>query len=87
MDRVSPPLAPIQGYKQETTSAEMTGRRHEIGRQARSFPSSRCQSGMQAGDDVRRDEGATARGRAPGTEFPLLSLPVRDASRRRCPPR
>ena len=31
--------------------------------------------------------GATARGRAPGTESPLLSLPVRDVSRRRRPPR
>ena len=30
---------------------------------------------------------AMARGRAPWTEFPLLSLPVRDASRRRRPPR
>ena len=30
--------------------------------------------------------GATARGRAPGTESPLLSPPVRDASRRRRPP-
>ena len=29
----------------------------------------------------------TARGRAPWTESPLLSLPVRDASRRRRPPR
>ena len=31
--------------------------------------------------------GATARGQAPGTESPLFSLPVRDASRRRRPPR
>ena len=31
--------------------------------------------------------GATARGRALGMESPLLSLPVRDASRRRRPPR
>ena len=50
MDGVSPPLAPSQGCEQETTSAEMRGRRHEAGRQAQSFP--------------------------------LLSLPVRDASRR-----
>ena len=42
---------------------------------------------MRAGDDVRRDDGATARGRALGIESPLLSLPVRDASRRRRPPR
>ena len=39
----------------------------------------------RAGDDVRRDDGVTARGQAPSTEFPLLSLPVRDASRRRRP--
>ena len=32
MDEVSPPLAPSQGCEQETTSAEMTGRRHEAGR-------------------------------------------------------
>ena len=32
MDGVSPPLAPSQGCEQETTSAEMTGRRHEAGR-------------------------------------------------------
>ena len=32
------------------------------------FPSSRSQSGMRAGDDDRRDDGATARGRALGTE-------------------
>ena len=50
MDGVSPPLAPSQGCEQETTSAEMTGRRHEAGRQ--SFPPrSRSQSGMRAGDD------------------------------------
>ena len=75
MDGVSPPLAPSQGCEQETTSAEMTGRRHEAGRQARSFPSSRSESGMRAGDDVRQDDGATARVRAPGTEFspPLAS--------------
>ena len=84
------------------------------------FPSSRSQSGMRAGDDDRRDDGATARGWALGTEpspplapsqgceqetttaetmerrheagrlgrsLPLLSLPVRDASRRRRPQR
>ena len=38
-------------------------------------------------DDVRRDDGATARGRALGMESPLLSLPVRDASRGRRPQR
>ena len=65
----------------------MSGRRHEAGRQGRSLPSSRSQSGMRAGVDVRRDDGATARGRAPWTESPLLSLPVRDASRRRRPPK
>ena len=86
-DRVSPPLAPSQGCEQETTSAETTGQRHEAGRQGRSLPSSRSQSRMRAGDDVRREDGATARGRVPGTESPLLSLPVRDASRRRRPPR
>ena len=32
-------------------SAEMTGRRHEAGRLRRSFPSSRSQLGMRAGDD------------------------------------
>ena len=85
MDEVSPPLAPSQGCEQETTSAEMTGRQHEAGRHGRSLPSSRSQSGMRAGDDVRWDDGATARGRASLTEFPLLSLPVRDASRRRRP--
>ena len=74
-----------QGCEQETTSAEMTRREHEAGRHGRSFPSSRSQLGMGAGDDVRRDEEATARGRASLTEFPLLSLPVRDASRRRHP--
>ena len=72
---VSPPQAPSQGCEQETKSAEMTGRRQEAGCQARSFPSSRSQSGMQSGEDVRRDDGATARGRAPGTEFsPPLAL-------------
>ena len=85
MEGVSPPLAPSQGCEQETTSAEMTRRRHEAGRHGRSFPSSRYQLGMRAGNDVRRDDGATARGRAPWTEFPLLSLPIRDASRRRHP--
>ena len=63
------------------------GRRHEAGRQGPSLLSSRSQSGMRAGDDVCRDNGATARGRAPGMESPLLSLPVRDASRIRHPPR
>ena len=47
------------------------------------FPSSRSQSGMRAGDDDHRDDGATARGQALGMESPLLSLPVRDASRGR----
>ena len=60
-----------QGCKQETTSPKMTGRRHEAGRQARSFPSSRSQSGMRAGDDIRSDDGATARGRAPEFSRPL----------------
>ena len=32
------------------------------------FPSSRSQSGMRAGDDDRRDDEATARGRALGME-------------------
>ena len=53
MDGVFPPLAPSQGCEQETTSDERTWRRHEAGRQARSFPSSRSQSGMRAGDNVR----------------------------------
>ena len=51
MDEVSPPLAPSQGREQETTSAEMTRRRHEAGRRGRGFPSSRSQSGTRAGDD------------------------------------
>ena len=39
------------------------------------FPSSRSQSGMRAGDDDRRDDGATARGRALGMESsPPLAL-------------
>ena len=86
----------------------------------KAFPSSRSQSGMRAGDDDRRDDEATARGRALGTKpspplapsqgceqgtttaettkrwheagrlgrsLPLLSLPVREASRRRRPQR
>ena len=56
-DGVPPPLAPSQGCEQETRSAEMTGRRHEAGRQGWSLPSSRSQSGMRAGDDVRQDDG------------------------------
>ena len=87
LNGVSPPLAPNQGCEQELTSAELTSRRHEAGRHGRNFPFSRSQSGMRAGDDVRRDDEATARGRAPWTEFPLLSLPVRDASRRQRLPR
>ena len=83
MDGVSPPLARSQGCEQETTPAEMTGRQHEAGRHGRSFPSSRSQSGIRAGDDVRRDDGATAGGRASSTGVPLLSLPIRNASRRR----
>ena len=51
MDEVSPPLAPSQGCEQETTSAEMTGRRHEAGRRGRGFFSSRSQSGTRSGDD------------------------------------
>ena len=86
-DGVSPPLAPSQGCEQETTTAETTERRHEAGRWGWSLPSSRSQSGMRAGDDNHRDDGATARGRALGMESPLLSLPVRDASRRRRPQR
>ena len=35
------------------------------------FPPSRSQSGMRAGDDDRRDDGATARGRALGMESSL----------------
>ena len=83
MDEVSPPLAPSQGCEQEKTSAGMMRRRHEAKRHGRSFPSSRSQSGMRAGDDIHQDDGAMARGRAPCMRFPLLSLPVRDASRRR----
>ena len=64
-DGVSPPLVPSQGCEQETTTAETTGRRHEAGRWGWSLPSSRSQSGMRAGDDDRRDDGATARGLAP----------------------
>ena len=72
-DGVSPPLAPSQGCEQETTTAETTGRRHEAGRWGWSLPSSRSQSGMRAGDDDRRDDGATARGLAPefGSPPPL----------------
>ena len=84
---VSPPLDPSQGCKHETTSAKMTRRRHEAGRHGRGFPSSRSQSGTRAGEDVRQDDEATARGQVPWTRFPLLSLPVRVASRRRRPPR
>ena len=58
--------------------ATARGRAPEFG-----FPPSRSQSGMRLGDDVRRDDRATARGRALGMESPLLSLPVRDASRGR----
>ena len=64
----SPPLAPSQGCEQETTTAETTKRRHEPGVWDGAFPSSRSQSGMRAGDDDRRDDGATARGRALETE-------------------
>ena len=60
MDEVSPPLAASQGCEQEMTSARMTGRRQEARHHGRSFPSSRYQSGMRAGDDIRRDDGATA---------------------------
>ena len=62
-------------------------RRHEAGRWGWSLPSSRSQSGMRPGDDGCRDDRATARGRALRMESPLLSLPVRDASRRRWPQR
>ena len=57
MDEVSPPLAPSQGCEQETTSAGMTGRRHEAGCYGRGFPSSRSQSGTRAGDN----DGGTSR--------------------------
>ena len=57
MDGVSPPLAPSQGCEQETTSAVMMRHRHEAGRLGRSFPSSRSQSGMRAGED----DGGTSR--------------------------
>ena len=87
-DGVSPPLASSQGCEQETTTAETTERWHEAGRWGWSLPSSRFQSGMRAGDDDRRDDGATARGRALWMESPPpLSLPVRDASRGRRPQR
>ena len=69
-DGVSPPLAPSQGCEQETTTTDTTERRHEAGRWGWSLPSSRSQSGMRAGDDDRRDDGATARGRALGMESP-----------------
>ena len=83
---VSPPsLAPSQGCEWGTTTAETTGRRHEAGRQSLVSPPSRSQSGMRVGDDLRRDDGATGRGQVLGMESPLLSLPVRDASRRRRP--
>ena len=87
LDGAFPPLAPNQGCEQETRPAEMTRRRHKTGRHGRSLHSSRSQSGMRAGDDVRRDDGATARGQASSTEVLLLSLPIRDASRRRRPPK
>ena len=64
----SPPLAPSQGCEQETTTAETTKRRQEAGAWDGAFPSSRSQSGMRAGDNDRRDDEATARGRALGTE-------------------
>ena len=65
----------------------VSGRRHEAGRQGRGLPSSRSQSGMRAGGEVRRDDRTTARGQAPECVFPPLSLPVRDVSRGRRPPR
>ena len=43
--------------------------------------------GCEAGDNDRRDDGTTGRGRAPEFGFPLLSLPVRDASGGRRPQR
>ena len=52
-----PPLSPSQGCEWGTTSAQMTGRRHEAGRQGRSLPSSRSQSGMPAADDVHQTMG------------------------------
>ena len=70
MDRVSPPLAPSEGCEQETTSAEMTGRRRGAGRPLRRFPSSRSQSGMRAGDDARQNDEAMAQGRGHGRCFP-----------------
>ena len=51
---------PVRDTSRRRRPPKMTGRRHEAGRQARSFPSSCSQSGMRAGDDVRRDDGATA---------------------------
>ena len=46
------------------------------------FPSSRSQLGMRAGDDGRRRRRSDEAGHS-GCNFPLLSLPVREASRRR----
>ena len=69
-DGVSPPLAPSQGCEQETTSAEMTGRRHEAGRQGWSLPSSRSQSGRRRLPRRRGD------GTRPGAECVFFSPPL-----------
>ena len=74
---------PVRDASRRRRPPRCRGRRHEAGSHRRSFLSARSQSGMRAGDDVRRDDGATVPGRAPTTEFPLRLLPVRDASRRR----
>ena len=47
------------------------------------FPSSHSQSGMGAGDDDPRDDGRRHEAGRFGCRLLLLSLPVRDASRRR----
>ena len=78
----SPPLAPSQGIR---AGDDGHWRRRSDGTrpgaQDVAFPSSRSQSGIRAGDADRQRLEATAQGRALGS-FPLLSLPVRDASRR-----
>ena len=80
-------LSPPPGAVCERSMSSCRGDGTRLGAMDGVSPPLAPSQGCEQETTSAEDDGATARGRAPGMEFPLLSLPVRDASRRQRSPR
>ena len=80
-------LSPPPGVVWERSMSSCRGDGTRLGAMDEVFPPLASSQGCEQETTSAKDDGTTARGWAPWMKSPLLSLPVRDASRRRRPPK